>query len=211
MERMTRLVLVRHLQTDMAGRFCGHSDPELNEQGRCQLSGLLKTLSEYAIQRVYASDLRRAQETADAIAKHFKIKLHIRSGLREIHFGEWEGFSWDEIVLRDPITAKRWTDAYPNSTAPGGEPIQQFQLRVREEVDFLLHEVTRSASAVVTHAGFMRVVLTRLCGLSEQEAWSRTRRYGSVIALDADHKISHIGELSKASSAAVSFSSRNPG
>lgn len=182
---MTRLVLVRHLQTDMAGRFCGHSDPELNEQGRDQVPNLLKTLSQYAIQRVYASDLRRAQQTAETIAKHFKAELHIRPSLREISFGLWEGLSWDEIEVRDPMTAKHWADAYPDSTAPGGEPIQQFQLRVREEVDSLLREATCCTSAVVTHAGFMRVALTRMCGLSEQEAWSRTKEYGSVVALDA--------------------------
>lgn len=183
---MTRLIFVRHLQTDMAGRFCGHSDPALNEQGRSQLPSLLKTLSEYAIQQVYASDLRRTQQTADAIAKHFKVKLHIRSSLREIHFGGWEGLSWDEIVLRDPITARLWMDTYPNATAPGGEPIQQFQSRVRGEMSFLLDEKASCSIAVVTHAGFMRVALTCLCGVSEQEAWNRTKEYGSIVALEAN-------------------------
>jgi alpha-ribazole phosphatase/probable phosphoglycerate mutase len=182
---MTRLILVRHFQTDLADRFCGHSDPELNEQGRRQVPNLVKTLSEYAIQRVYASDLRRAQQTAETIAKHFKAELHVRSGLREIDFGLWEGLSWNEIEVLDPIAANHWTDAYPDSTAPGGEPIQQFQLRVCEEVDSLLREATNCTSAVVTHAGFMRVALTRLYGVSEQEAWSRTKEYGSVVALNA--------------------------
>jgi len=181
---MTRLILVRHLQTDLAGRFCGHSDPELNEQGRRQVPNLLKTLSEYAIQRVYASDLRRAQQTAETVAKHFKAELHVRSGLREIDFGLWEGLSWNEIEVRDPIAANHWMGAYPDATAPEGEPIQQFQLRVRQEVDSLLREATSCTSAVVTHAGFMRAALTCLCEVSEQEAWSRTKEYGSVVALD---------------------------
>jgi alpha-ribazole phosphatase/probable phosphoglycerate mutase len=181
------LLLVRHAETDMAGRFCGHSDPELNERGRQQLAELLNRLSEHAIRRVYTSDLRRARQTAEAIAKHFAAGLHVRPGMREIHFGLWEGLSWTEIEARDPVLAKAWAEKYPNSTAPGGESFDQFESRVRGEVAVLLGESTKAPSAVVTHAGFIRVVLTNWCGISEQEAWDRTKDYGSVVALDTDH------------------------
>lgn len=171
----------------MAGRFCGHSDPELNERGRQQLVGLMTMLSEHAIRRVYTSDLRRAQLTAEAIAKHFEAEVHVRPGLREIHFGLWEGLSWNEIEGRDRTVAARWAETYPNSTAPAGESYQHFASRVHREMTFLLAEVTKSPIAAVTHAGFIRVVLTNWCGVSEQEAWDRTKEYGSIVALDASH------------------------
>jgi alpha-ribazole phosphatase len=167
----------------MAGRFCGQSDPELNEQGRQQLPGLVNRLSQHAIRRVYSSDLRRAQQTAEAIARHFGAGLQVRPGLREIDFGLWEGLSWSEIEVRDPALAKSWAE-YPNSTAPGGEPLQQFQARVRRETAFLLGQATQSPIAVVTHAGFIRLLLTKWCRISEPEAWDRTKDYGSVVALD---------------------------
>ena len=184
---MTPLLLVRHAETDMAGRFCGHSDPELNERGCQQLAGLMTMLSEHAIRRVYTSDLRRAQQTAEAIAKHFGAGLLVRPGLREIHFGLWEGLSWNEIEVRDPTLAKRWIETYPNSTAPAGEPSQQFASRVRREIAFLLAEAMKSPIVVVTHASFIRVVLTNWCGVSEQDAWNRTKEYGSIVALDTRH------------------------
>jgi alpha-ribazole phosphatase/probable phosphoglycerate mutase len=168
----------------MAGRFCGHSDPELNERGRQQLAGLINMLSEHEIRQVYTSDLRRAQQTAEAIATHLGAGLHVRPGLREIHFGLWEGLSWSEIEVRHPALAKSWAEEYPNSTAPGGESFQQFQSRVCRETDFLLGEATRSSIVVVSHAGFIRVTLTNWCRVSEQEAWDRTKGYGSVVALD---------------------------
>jgi alpha-ribazole phosphatase len=183
---VTYLLLVRHAETDMAGRFCGQSDPELNERGRQQLAGLVNMLSEHAIHRVYTSDLRRAQQTAQAIARHFGIGLHVRPGLREIQFGRWEGLSWNEIGVRDPDLAKSWAEEYPNSTAPGGESLQQFESRVRREMAFLRGEVTKSPVAVATHAGFIRTVLTNWCRVSEQEAWNRTKDYGSIVALDSD-------------------------
>jgi alpha-ribazole phosphatase/probable phosphoglycerate mutase len=181
------LLLVRHVETDMAGRFCGHSDPELNERGRQQLAGLLNRLSEHSIRRVYSSDLRRARQTAEAIAKHFRAELQVRPGLREIHFGLWEGLSWNEIEVRDPVLAKNWATNHPNSTAPGGESSQQFASRVRREIAFLLAEATKSPIAAVAHAGFIRVVLTNWCGVSEQEAWDRTKEYGSIVAFDTSH------------------------
>ena len=184
---MTDLLLVRHAETDLAGRFCGQSDPELNEQGRQQLAGLVNRLSQHAIRRVYTSDLRRARQTAEAIARHFGVGLRVRPGLREINFGLWEGLSWSEIEVRDLPLAKSWAEMYPNSTAPGGEPFQQFESRVRRETAFLLGEATKSPIAVVAHAGFIRVVLTKWCRISEQEAWDRTKDYGSIVALDTNH------------------------
>jgi alpha-ribazole phosphatase len=181
---MTGLLLVRHGETDMAARFCGHSDPELNERGRHQLAGLVSRLAKHSIRRVYSSDLRRARQSAEAIAKHFRAELHVRPGLREIHFGLWEGLSWNEIEVRDPVLAENWTSNHANSTAPGGESSHQFASRVRREIAFLLAEATKSPIAAVTHAGFIRLVLTNWCGVSEQEAWDRTKEYGSIVALD---------------------------
>jgi alpha-ribazole phosphatase/probable phosphoglycerate mutase len=170
----------------MAGRFCGHSDPELNERGHRQLAGMVDRVSEYAVRRIYTSDLRRAQQTAEAIASHFGIGFEIRHGLREIHFGLWEGLSWTEIEARDPVQAKKWIEEYPNSTAPGGESLQQFECRVRAEGAFLFAAATECPIAVVAHAGFMRVLLTNSYATPEEEAWKLTKEYGSVVALDAN-------------------------
>lgn len=180
---MKHLLLIRHAETDMAGRFCGHSDPELNGRGYQQLAGVVDRLSEYAIRRIYTSDLRRARQTAEAIASHFGIGFEVRPGLREIYFGQWEGLSWSEIEACDPVLAKSWAERYPNSTAPGGESIQEFERRVHAEGVFLFAAATEYPVAVVAHAGFMRVLLTNLYGVLEEEAWKLTKEYGSVVAL----------------------------
>ncbi|MGA8272467.1 MAG: histidine phosphatase family protein [Candidatus Sulfotelmatobacter sp.] len=187
MERVTHLLLVRHAETGMAGRFCGHSDPGLNERGRQQLAGLLNMLSEHAIRRIYTSDLVRAQQTGETIAEHFGAELHVRPALREIYFGQWEGLTWNEIEARDPAQAKRWAEEYPNSTAPGGESFQEFEARVRGELTFLVQEATNFPIAAVAHAGFIRVALANGWKVSEEEARSRTKNYGTFVALDANH------------------------
>lgn len=183
---MKHLLLIRHAETDLAGRFCGHSDPELNHRGRQQLAGVVEQVSKYDIQRIYTSDLRRARQTAESIASHFGIGVEVRPSLREIYFGLWEGLSWNEIEARDPVLARLWAEQYPNSTAPGGESWQQYERRVLAESAFLFRAATECPIAVVAHAGFMRVLLATVYGLPEEETWKLTKEYGSVVALDAN-------------------------
>jgi alpha-ribazole phosphatase len=181
MELMSDILFIRHAETDLAGTFCGHSDPELNARGRAQLEGLVTSLRREKIDVVYSSDLRRATTTARAIAASFAVKCHIRPALREICFGQWEGLTWNEIEQRDLSCAQRWLAEYPDLPAPGGETFRNFERRVFDEIESLVEMAAGCAFAVVTHAGVLRIVLRRLCGYSEEDAWKLTRSYGAVI------------------------------
>jgi alpha-ribazole phosphatase len=177
---MTSAFFIRHAETELAGRFCGHSDPELSARGRDQLSPLAQSLSAETIDSVYSSDLRRSISTAEAIVACRALPLALRPALREIDFGQWEGLSWNEIELLDPEYARKWMAEYPQLPAPAGETFQAFETRVLEEVNLLLARHTGSI-AVVTHAGVLRVVLRHLCGCSEPEAWQQTQTYCCVV------------------------------
>ena len=172
-----RLLFIRHGETDLAGRFCGSSDPPINEDGFRQIEQLIERLRTEPIDAVYASDLSRSLTTADAIGKAFALSPIKLPELREIDFGKWEGLSWQQIESRDQAYARRWSEAYPDLPAPGGEPFDAFQSRVLGEVKHLLAMTSERSAAVVTHAGVMRVVLRSLCGFDEQEAWQKTRTY----------------------------------
>jgi alpha-ribazole phosphatase len=181
---MSRVFFIRHAETEMAGRFCGHSDPDVNAQGQAQLARLAQVLSAETIAGVYSSDLRRAQSTAQAIAAGRNIPLTLRPALREIHFGEWEGLSWRQIEQMDPEYARRWVGGYPHVTAPAGETFRNFEARALVEVNDLIGRAAESI-AVVTHAGVLRVVLRHLQGCSEEEAWQQTQPYCCVVRYEA--------------------------
>ena len=174
---MDSLLFIRHAETDLAGRFCGHSDPPVNERGFRQIEELLETLRTESIDAVYASNLSRSVATANAIGRVFELSPIMVPELREIGFGKWEGLSWPEIESRDRDYARRWSEAYPNLPAPGGETFEAFQSRVLRQVEHFLAMAPQRCAAVITHAGVMRVVLRSLCGLNEQEAWERTKAY----------------------------------
>ena len=175
---MSRVFFIRHAETEMAGRFCGHSDPELNAHGREQAQGLRSLFGREPLACVYSSDLRRAKSTADAMG----VPVVVRPALREIDFGRWEGLRWEEIERADPEYAREWVDRYPSLTAPGGETFAAFEMRVLGELDWLLDQ--RRPIAVVTHGGVLRVVLRRLYGCSDDEAWQRTQPYCCVLTYE---------------------------
>jgi alpha-ribazole phosphatase len=177
---MSRVLFIRHAETAMAGRFCGHSDPDLSAQGQAQLARLAEVLSSETIAGVYSSDLRRARSTAQAIAAGRNVPLTLSPALREIDFGRWDGLTWAEIEQMDPAYARRWVDGYPHVPAPAGENFRNFETRVLAEVkDLILRDA--EPIAVVTHAGVLRVVLRHLHGCSEQEAWQQTQPFCCVV------------------------------
>jgi alpha-ribazole phosphatase len=180
---MSELLFIRHAETDLAGTFCGHSDPELNGRGRVQLGEVINRLRKEKIGVVYTSDLRRAYRTGMAIAEALGVDCHVRSALREINFGQWEGMTWEEIERRDDAYARRWMAEYPRLRAPDGESFHDFERRVLDEVKFLSleAEVADCCITVVTHAGVLRTVLCALHGCSEDNAWKQTRSYCSVV------------------------------
>jgi alpha-ribazole phosphatase len=180
---MSEILFIRHAETDMAGTFCGHSDPELNARGRVQLAELIDRLRMENFGAVYVSDLRRAHTTGRSIAEAFGVDCLVRPALREIDFGHWEGLTWQEIEKREENYARRWLAEYPNLPARGGESYHDFEQRVLDEVEFLLKEVEIGGRSIVAvaHAGVLRTVLCTFHGCSEEDAWEQTRSYCSIV------------------------------
>jgi broad specificity phosphatase PhoE len=187
------LVLVRHAESRGAGKFVGQQDEPLSTEGRRQLKGLARKLSKFRFQAIFASDLTRAIATARATARRQKLEVQIRPGLREMHFGRWQGLSWEQIRRREPRAADRWSKHFPSESIPGAERFPRFRRRVNAELTAIVDANRGRCVLVVTHAGVIRVALAgaldmkdenifRLavdpCGLSvlEDFAGSRTVR-----------------------------------
>jgi alpha-ribazole phosphatase/probable phosphoglycerate mutase len=172
---MKTLLLIRHAHTEMAGRFCGHSDPELSNAGRQQLPQIVTRLQKWQLSAIFASDLKRAVQTAEPVALGRNLPVQLRTGLREIHFGDWEGHSWKEIEAADPAFASSWLKEYPYKAPPRGEAFRDFEKRVRSELTELAGLVDRNmVAAAVTHAGFIRTALSLISSMP----------VGSIAAID---------------------------
>jgi len=156
------IVLIRHEHTDMAGRFCGHSDPPLSPRGLAQLVELNHRVSRYPFTHIFSSDLQRARQTAASLSRQNHLPIHELPSLREIAFGEWEGLSWEQILTRDPAYAQRWLNCWPAVAPPDGEEFAGFARRIQHAMNSIADDVQNGCAAVVTHAGVIRTFLTNI-------------------------------------------------
>ncbi len=183
---MNACILIRHGATDMAGRFCGHSDPPLNDSGRIQVERAASMLPSVP-DVVYSSDLLRARQSAAILSAHFAIPVQVRPSLREIGFGQWESLSWREIEQRFPIESQTWMKHFPAGVIPDGERYDVFRKRVRQEIEFLSAEAESRTLIVVTHGGFIRTALHDVYGISAEQAQQLSADYAAIVDLSQLH------------------------
>jgi broad specificity phosphatase PhoE len=162
------IVLVRHGETDWnrEHRFQGHADTPLNEAGRAQAAELAEILARESLSAVYTSPLRRASETAAIVATRLELDVRPLEALREIHVGDWEGLTVDEVKERYPESASaNWHAGWP-----GGETYDELGARVLPALLGLADVHPGERILAVTHAGPVRAALAAAMGLSYDDA-----------------------------------------
>lgn len=164
-----RILLVRHAIAEGNGRFHGHTDVPLAPEARQQLRALVRKVSRYSVQVVYSSDLQRAHATAKVLGRTLGTEVVVRPGLREIHFGCWEGLSWRQIAHGFPRLSRAWLTRFPHQSIPGAERFVAFKRRVAREVDEIVTENPESCVAMVTHAGVGRLIVARALGIPDRQ------------------------------------------
>jgi alpha-ribazole phosphatase/probable phosphoglycerate mutase len=179
-----RVVLVRHASANGQGRFLGQRDAPLSAVGRRQLPALVEKLKPYPVEAIYCSDLSRTRTTAAAVARRRGIVPDGRAQLREMHFGDWEGLSWDRVAERFPALAKRWVSGRSTVTVPGGEPMARFKARVTRELKRIVSAGPGRCVVVVTHAGVIRVALGAALGLDDRHLFRIAQPPCAVSVID---------------------------
>jgi broad specificity phosphatase PhoE len=174
------VVLVRHAASRGAGTFVGQKDEPLSPEGRRQLNELARKLSRFRFHAIFTSDLTRAIETARPAALRQKLELQIRPGLREMHFGRWQGLSWEQIRRREPRTADRWSKHFASQPIPGAEQFRRFKWRVKVEMQAIVDANRGRCVLVVTHAGVIRVALSDALGMKYENMFRLAQEPGAV-------------------------------
>jgi alpha-ribazole phosphatase len=168
-----RLLLARHGRTtwNAERRYQGQRDVPLDQEGRLQADALAHRLSDEPIDAIYASDLRRAWETAEAIAALQGLRVQLEPRLREIAFGDWEGLTTDEIEQASPGAIMAWRDDPRQAPPPGGENLDQVTGRVRAAVTDIAASHQDETVLVVAHGGVLRVLVCMALDLPADAFW----------------------------------------
>ena len=163
-----RLVLVRHGAADDArGRCVGHRDLALSAGGADDVRALAAAwhadARSAAPAGVFASDLRRAADSARLVAAPWRLDVATDPRLREMDFGEWDGEPWDALAARDGVRLGAWMEDWVRVRAPGGESFADVAARVAGWVDDLRAAGRADETVVaVAHAGAIRAALCHL-------------------------------------------------
>ena len=158
----TRILAVRHGETawNVDTRIQGHLDIPLNDTGLLQARWLARALAERdEVHAIYASDLSRAQVTAQTIAEAVGLGVTLHQGLRERSFGAFQGRTFAEIEAELPEHARHWRQRTPQWTPPdNGESLVTLRERVLKTVDELAAPHVGEQIVLVAHGGVMDVL-----------------------------------------------------
>jgi probable phosphoglycerate mutase len=156
----TRILAIRHGETawNKDARIQGQLDIPLNDTGLWQASRTAEALRSEAIAAVYSSDLKRAAQTALAIAQTQELELNHHTGLRERHFGECQGSTWADLETQRPDITDAWRRRVPDFAPPGGESLLALRERVEQTFQELAARHVGEQIVIVAHGGVLDIL-----------------------------------------------------
>lgn len=160
----TRLILIRHGETDwsLKKRYCGSSDPELNNNGILQAKRLYDRLRDERIDRFYSSDAKRALNFARIAFRGAPIEK--MPELKEMDFGIFEGLTHEEIAERHRDVYANWLSKPLGNLIPKGESLAGFKKRVEKTFRRLVSLNKNAVLAIVTHGGPIKIIISDVSG-----------------------------------------------
>jgi broad specificity phosphatase PhoE len=204
---VTEILLARHGETDWNAerRWQGHADVPLNALGRDQAHDLAARLAGEQFDAIYASDLRRARETAEIVGAELGVPVRTLKALPEIDVGTWSGRTTDEIQREDHGARDRVREQ--GYGWEGGETPAQMAARVVAAVRKLAAEHPDGRILIVVHGGVIRALGAAAAGID----YAEYRRRVPVVAnceLSALACVDGVLQIRDASSAAVRHQDR---
>ena len=170
---MTEIIIIRHGETEWnkTGRFQGHSDVPLSEEGRAQAEALGKNLVVDHVDAIYASDLTRAMETAAPLAERFGLPVIPDPQLRELNFGAWEGRNFNDVNAENPDAMKNFYNDPEQANIPDSENFTDFQRRVAGRVREIAAQERGKRIVIVSHGASIRILLANLLSMPIRSIW----------------------------------------
>jgi len=166
----TRLILIRHGQTSWNRDkiYCGAKDIGLDRTGRKQAKRLCDRLKSEQVHKVYASDKKRALQTARLVFG--SVDIERVCGLGEIHFGVFEGLTHERVMKKYPLVYKKWLKDPFSITIPKGESPARFKARVIRAIKKIVRLNKGKCAAVICHGGAISIFINHIIHLSSPGA-----------------------------------------
>lgn len=181
--------LIRHGETEWNRQqvFRGRIDVELNQLGLKQAELLGEHFCQYRVDAVYSSPLKRALETARAIAGPHGLEVQVTDGLVDIDYGRWQGLSWEEVERTYPVLYRRWEETPHLVQMPDGESLEEVRRRAYAALLEILFRHQDQNVAIVSHRVVNKVLICALLGLDNSHFWRIRQDNCGITTFIGDH------------------------
>ncbi len=160
---MTTLLMIRHGESE-ANRnkvFAGNLDADLQSNGLKQAQKTAEFIvANYKVDKVYASDLKRAFKTGKCVADLAGVEIIPNKNLREISAGQWEGMKYSDLATDYSDDYNIWLTDIGNACCTGGESVKQLAKRVMAELTAIASANDGKTIVIATHATPIRAMQT---------------------------------------------------
>lgn len=170
--RLTRIVLVRHGQTEFnrTDRFRGRIDVALNETGLRQAEQAAGAVARrFRVSAIYSSPLARAMQTARTIGRATGVDVVSLPGILDYSYGEWEGKAVAEVEQAYPEQYHLFVTAPHRVEIPGGESMESFRSRLAVAVEHVAAAHLSETVVLVGHRMVCRVLSCYFLGLGNAD------------------------------------------
>jgi broad specificity phosphatase PhoE len=162
-----RCYLLRHGETafSQSGGHCGAIDVALTPAGEAMAQAFATAYQSTTWTAIYASPMQRAQATAAPIAQAVGLTPHLRDGLKEINYGEWEGKDKATVMRDFGADYDRWLTEPAWNAPTGGETAVQIANRAMAVMAEITAQHTDGNVLIVSHKATLRIILCSLLGI----------------------------------------------
>ena len=162
----TTVILVRHGVTkwNTLHKLQGKSDIPLAKEGIREAELLAKRLSEFPIEKIYTSKLKRAVQTGLIVAQELKLEIEEHEGLNEREYGEYEGKTWEEVGIS--FTPRKRISFYLKPKK--GEHYPKFHKRAVKTFNKIIKKHIGQTILVVCHGGVLNALLRHVNNISNE-------------------------------------------
>jgi broad specificity phosphatase PhoE len=160
----TRLLLIRHAEVEARyqGVFGGRVDMDLSPRGREQAAALARYLHTRPLDAIYASPMKRVQQTMAPILVNGTPRPTVLPDLREVDFGDWTGLSWAQVQEKFGSDTLSWLEQLDCGGIANAECGETFRERVEPCLERILAQHAGQQVAIFCHGGVIRMLLSLL-------------------------------------------------
>ena len=180
--RPTVLWLIRHgeVEEKYQNVFGGRINMGLSANGHAQAEAMANYLRHKPLNAIYASPMKRVQQSLAPVLRNGAPAPVILPGLREMDFGDWTGLKWDEVLAKYGRSAFSWLEAFESGTMPNAESLAALHQRIDPCVEGILRDHPGGDVAVFCHGGVIRLILALVLAWPLRDLGSVELEYSSL-------------------------------